>query len=215
MHPRSQLHKLAPELVAYTGLTRTDKRTYMSTLSAVDSSWLVEMCPAVCTLSAPARDATPMYDSARDSVIAWSHATYGAFNWPLPLHAGTPDVLQIFLSVMLVLTCHVQVLVAGNTSIRPGLLLAEALCCEKAFVLAVGHPDEEERSACFAAALLSGKVVPSLGMLRPLYNCSPEQVASKAGRVLARVATLLSVLQQKRVCSKQALKAQWRQDGTC
>ena len=47
MHPKSHLHKAAPEYVVYVGLTRTDKRTYMNTLSTAESRWLHETCPAM------------------------------------------------------------------------------------------------------------------------------------------------------------------------
>lgn len=40
MHPKSYLHKAAPEYVVYAGLTRTDKRTYMNTLSTVEPGWV-------------------------------------------------------------------------------------------------------------------------------------------------------------------------------
>lgn len=88
MHPRSFLHKRAPEYVVYLGQTRTEKRTYMHTMTCVDPDWLVKTGYAVCSISDPTPAVAPAYDPALDCVLAWCHVNYGMHAWPLPMHAG-------------------------------------------------------------------------------------------------------------------------------
>lgn len=82
------MHKRAPEYVVFLGQTRTEKRTYMHTVTSVECAWLSETGPAVCNVLEPSKEISPAYDPATDRVLAWCHATYGIHGWPLPLHPG-------------------------------------------------------------------------------------------------------------------------------
>jgi ATP-dependent RNA helicase DHX37/DHR1 len=92
LHPRSALHKTAPNYVAYGGLLATDKRTYMSCVSAIDPAWLAEAGAPLARLSAPLPQPPPAYSVREDAVLAWREVSYGAHGWALPLHAGTLHV---------------------------------------------------------------------------------------------------------------------------
>eukprot|EP00892_Ulva_mutabilis_P012877 jgi/Ulvmu1/9962/UM059_0010.1 len=95
IHPRSFLHKCAPDYVVYLGQTSTEKRTYMHTLTCADPAWLVTTGLAMCDISDPAPEVSPAYDPATDRVLSWCHATYGVHAWPLPMHAVVhPDLME-------------------------------------------------------------------------------------------------------------------------
>ncbi len=53
LHPRSALHKLAPEYVVYTQLVRTTKRPYMAGVTAVEPLWLAQSSSPLCKVSEP------------------------------------------------------------------------------------------------------------------------------------------------------------------
>lgn len=88
LHPRSALHRSAPDLVLFQSLLRTDKRTYMQAVSAVEPPWLADVGGALAQVSAPLSEPRPAYSVARDKVLAWFDCKYGMHAWPLPAHAG-------------------------------------------------------------------------------------------------------------------------------
>lgn len=88
LHPRSALHRAAPDYVAYAGLLATEKRTYMHGVTAIEPEWPVDTGGALARLSAPLAQPPPAYNAKRDAVLAWCEAAYGTHSWPLPLHAG-------------------------------------------------------------------------------------------------------------------------------
>jgi ATP-dependent RNA helicase DHX37/DHR1 len=87
LHPRSFLQKTAPDYLVYLALTRTEKRTYMGTVTAVDAAWLAEACPGVADISGPSPEVKASYNVKRDCVVAWCHVAYGIHRWQLPMHA--------------------------------------------------------------------------------------------------------------------------------
>ncbi|GFR51443.1 hypothetical protein Agub_g13736, partial [Astrephomene gubernaculifera] len=86
LHPRSSLHGDAPELLVYAQLLRTDKRTYMAGLTAIEPEWLSECGTPLCRLSAtPLPEPPATYrPPPLDSVVCWREARYGLHGWPLP-----------------------------------------------------------------------------------------------------------------------------------
>ena len=73
------------------------------------------------------------------------------------------------------------------------------------------HPDATERCAAFGAALLEGRVLPSLAGLRALLALPPAMLARPDARVHRRAGELLAALQAARVDSRATLAAKWRQ----
>ena len=85
LHPRSILHKSAPQFLVYTELVRTAKRPYMSGLTAIDPSWLSECGSPLAVLSDPLDAPPPFYcPKPQDCVMAWHQVTYGKSSWSLP-----------------------------------------------------------------------------------------------------------------------------------
>ena len=88
LHPRSALHRAAPDLVAFTSLQQTEKRTYMTGVTAVDAQWLPEVGCPLAQFRGPVDRPAPAYNAQRDQVLAWFEVAYGVHGWELPLHAG-------------------------------------------------------------------------------------------------------------------------------
>jgi ATP-dependent RNA helicase DHX37/DHR1 len=93
MHPRSALHKSAPDFVVHQMLTDTERRTYMSVLTAIDVAWLPEAGHAMSSFSAPLRNPPPAYNASADDVFAWHEVKYGMHAWDLPLFPGVSLLL--------------------------------------------------------------------------------------------------------------------------
>lgn len=77
---------------------------------------------------------------------------------------------------------------------------------------AAPHPELSERAATFAAALLEGKILPSMAALRAAMAVPPSMAARPDMRMHKRVAELLAALERAHVDSKAALAAQWRRN---
>lgn len=92
LHPTSSLSRRCPEYVIYTDLLRTEKRPYMSRVTAIDPQWLADSSSPLRTVSEPLEEPAPQYRPRQDAVICWRNASYGRHAWPLPLTAGQhPD----------------------------------------------------------------------------------------------------------------------------
>ncbi|EFJ47234.1 hypothetical protein VOLCADRAFT_120994 [Volvox carteri f. nagariensis] len=97
LHPRSALHGDVPELLVYMQLLRTEKRSYMTGLTAIEPEWLAESGTPLCALSAtPLTDPPPSYRGPPvDAVLAWREARYGMHGWALPpVAAPHPDASE-------------------------------------------------------------------------------------------------------------------------
>jgi hypothetical protein len=97
MHPRSALHASPPDFVVYQTLTDSKKRSYMSVLTAVDTSWLPKAGHSLASLSAPLPNPLPEYNARADDVLAWHRVKYGMHAWELPLFPGATSHLVTLL----------------------------------------------------------------------------------------------------------------------
>lgn len=72
------------------------------------------------------------------------------------------------------------------------------------------HPDATERCAVFGAALLEGRVLPSLAGLKHALALPPSMLARSDTRVHKRADELLAALRAAQVDSRASLAAKWR-----
>jgi hypothetical protein len=237
LHPRSALHRTAPEFVAFQSLMRSEKRTYMSMVTSVDPACLVDVGRVIANLTGPLIEPQPIYSTRRDCVLAWFEVKYGMHGWPLPVHAGvtlTPDEHISHMGSVLVPSAHVfcghhvdavvQKWDHSNAYLMTamGFFLDKHATCHTAaaqwqppsLLSADVHPHLTERAAHFAVALLSGLVAPSFGELVPFYNCKPQMVARKEGRALQRLSDIVVALARAHIDSSISLRAKWQEDST-
>ena len=72
------------------------------------------------------------------------------------------------------------------------------------------HPEQDVRTAVFAAALLSGGVLPAMAALAPALAAQPATAARPELKGLPRVGELLGALRGRGVDSRAALAAAWQ-----
>lgn len=133
LHPRSTLHKAAPEYVVYLQIVRTAKRPYMAGVTAVEPHWLSNLTTPLCRTSPPLVDPSPFYRPDIDCVMAWHDATYSQHDWPLPRVARPLDDEAACAAVFAAALLGVKVLPAFG-GLQQLLLAPAATACRPELV---------------------------------------------------------------------------------
>jgi len=109
IHPSSVLFPpdAQPEYLVYADLVRT-RKLYMRHCTAMpQAAWLEQHGAHLVTYSAPLlANPSPIYDAARDDVLAYRDVYFGPLRWVLPrtttpLPAGSPERVRHFLRLLL------------------------------------------------------------------------------------------------------------------